>query len=203
MLRKLHRTNALILGVFISAHLINHMTILGGVEAHLSTMNMLRFFYRPLLVETVLYLLFGIQIVLGFAMMFKRRRPRIGWVWAQYISGGVLAVFLVQHLSAALITRAVNPEVDTNIYWAMSVVSREPFVWYFAPYYALGIISIFVHTAAAFRKQARLRAYANWVVATGLFAAIVIVPSLMGWYVGPTDLPPEHVGYIENFFTNF
>lgn len=203
MFRKLHRTNAILLGVFISAHLINHLAIIGGVEAHLATMKAMRAFYRPVYVEAVLYALFGAQILLGFTLMCKQGRPRNRWGWAQYISGGTLTVFLLQHMGAALLTRMVNPEVDTNVYWAASVVSREPFVWYFAPYYALGILSIFVHVAAALKKRARLKAYSNWVVGTGVLVSIIVVPSLMGWYTGPINLPPEHNEYIENFFTNF
>lgn len=203
MFRKLHRNNALLLGVFIVAHLINHIAILDGVEMHLTVMEGLRFFYRPLLVEVVLYFLFGSQIVLGVGMMLKQGRPRNRWGWAQTISGVVVAVFIIQHLSAALMARLIGSGVDTNIYWAASVVSREPFVWYFAPYYALGIIGLFVHMAAALRKRARWKASAKWVAASGVVVAAIVVPSLMGLYGQPINLPPEYIEYLGGFSLGF
>jgi NADH:ubiquinone oxidoreductase subunit 6 (subunit J) len=194
--RKLHRTNAIILGVFIAAHLINHIFILGGVETHITIMKSLRFFYRPVSVEVVVYVLFVSQILLGVMMMLKQGRPRNRWGWAQYISGAIVAIFLLQHLSAALMARLIGAGVDTNIYWAASVVSREPFVWYFAPYYALGIIGLFVHVAAALQKSARWKAKAKWIVASGVVIAAIVVPSLMGLYGQPINLPPEYVEYL-------
>lgn len=199
MLQRTHRINALLLSIFISVHLINHLTIIGGVETHLAVMKILRVFYRPLAVETMLYFLFGSQIIIGFIMTFKRGYPNTQWVWAQYISGIILAFFLLQHLGAALLTRVFNPEIDTNVYWAAAVVSREPFVWYFAPYYTLGILSLFVHVAAALGKRTQFKAYSNWIVAAGVLVAVIVIPSLMGWYAGPIDLPMEHMQYIKGF----
>ena len=195
MLRKLHRRNAQILGIFILAHLINHLTLLDGVETHIAVMEFLRSFYRPILVEAGMLFLFICQVALGILMMFKHRRPQNFWTWVQYGSGTVFGLFLMQHMTASIVTRIFNPELDTNVYWAASVVSQTPQVWYFAPYYSLGILSLFVHIGAFLKKRPKWKAYSPWVIATGLIVAIVIVSRLMGWPKS-IHLPSEYISYI-------
>ena len=203
MIRRFHQINALLLSLFICLHLLNHMTLLVGIELHLSTMSFLRLFYRPLLIEIPLYFLFSTQIMLGGALLAKRGWPSNRWGRAQYLSGVILALFLIQHAIAVLVTRYSVPEIDTNIYWAASVVSRDPYLWYFAPYYAAGIVAMFVHIAAACRKREKWRDYANWIVLLGIVSAGIIVPSMMGWWGNPIKLPIEYENYIENFSLSF
>jgi len=63
-------------------------------------------------------------------------------------SGAILLLFLVQHVGAALYVRAFLPSIDTNIYWAASVVHSKPLSLYFGPYYFLGVSAVFLHIAA-------------------------------------------------------
>ena len=195
MLRKLHRRNAQILAIFILAHLINHLTLLDGIETHITVMEFLRTFYRPILVEVVMLFLFVSQIVLGVMMMLKHRRPQNFWTWVQYGSGTVFGLFLMQHMTASIVTRVFNPQLDTNVYWAASVVSQTPQVWYFAPYYTLGILSLFVHIGAFLKKRPKWKPYSPWVMATGLIIAAIVVPRLMGW-PNPIHLPIKYILYI-------
>lgn len=201
-LRKLHRANALVLGIFIFAHLINHLTIIGGAETHLAVMDFLRFFYRPLLIEVIIYGLFASQIALGVAMMVRRGWPRDRWTRIQFVSGFVVALFLLQHMTAAVMTRMMQPDVDTNIYWAASVVSREPFVWYFAPYYAVGVFCLFLHIASMLGKRPGYSRFCFPIIGVGLVVTGVIISGLMGWPGGTIELPPAHEQYIENYWAN-
>lgn len=152
-LRRLHRLNALALGVFICAHLANHVAALIGPQSHIAVMQTLRNAYRPYPVEALIVALFALQVILGIVLMAKRGRPAGRWAWAQVISGTVLALFLLQHLGAVVFMRLTS-ELDTNFHWAASVVHADPVRWYFIPYYWLGMTALFVHVAAAlhFRK---------------------------------------------------
>ena len=199
-MKKLHRTNAYLLLTFILLHLVNHLTLLFGVETHLAFMEAIRTIYRFLPVEILLYALFVSQMVLGIILIFKRGKPQDGWAWAQVLSGGYIAFFLLQHMTAALAARYMN-ELDTNVYWAASVVSQAPFIWYFAPYYVLAITAVFTHIACAWRfqtwpapatKRQRLLPWA------GLVVGLVIVAGLMG-LIHPVNLPVQYQAYLASF----
>ena len=195
-IRRLHKILATILGLFIVAHLINHTALIFGPEAHIALMDKLRFLYRPLLIEIILYIAFIAQIVLGFLLLKARGKPRDRWGWAQVISGVIIALFLMQHLSAALMTRFLKEGFDTNVYWAAAVVSRPSFAWYFAPYYTLGLSAIFVHVASALYRRPKHRHFAPWIAAFGVIFAICIVAMLMG-----VTLPQKYENYLDTFWS--
>lgn len=193
-LRRLHRWNAWFLAAFIIAHMGNHLAILGGIEAHLGVMQVLRVVYRLPGVEHLLIAGFAVQIGLGVRLLIRSRR-RDPWGRLQWWSGLVLAVFLTQHIVAAILTRVVYPNVDTNSYWAATVVQGTPHVWYFAPYYVLGIASLFAHLATYVRRSpiAILLALAGPVV------GVVIVAGLMGAF-GAVSLPQAHQQYLDSYW---
>lgn len=195
-----HRWNAGLLAVFLAMHFANHAVLFRGIERHIAVMESLRTVYRQPVIETVLLALFAIQIALGVALVRRRGRPRGGWAWAQVASGVIIALFLVQHVGAALMARWQFPDMGTDAWWAASVVSGPPFVWYFAPYYVLGVWAVFVHIAAALRFHvwpAPPPMASRVLPALGLVFALGVVLGLMA---GASDgLPPENRAYLDSF----
>lgn len=199
MLRRFHRLNACALGVFIALHLINHFAVVLGIGHHLSLQSVLRQFYRQLIVEVALIGLFTAQILLGIALVFKRGRPSGGWAWAQVVSGLYLAFFLVQHLAAVILARSGG--LDTNSYFAAAVVSRPPFVYYFAAYYGLAITALFMHVSAAFRFRVWPDPAKRWHFALPFLGALIgslIVLGFMGQF-SPFELPAPYLDYLNQF----
>lgn len=178
-LRRLHRLNAALLGLFLALHLVNHAALLGGHALHGAVMAALRPFYRAPIVEGVLLGLFATQILLGLALVWRRGRPRGVWAWAQVASGLLVALFLVQHIPAVLLAR---PETGTA--FAAAVVLEWPGALYFIPYYILAIAALATHLAAArrfARWPARPGALALALPWAGLALGVLVVAGLRGW----------------------
>lgn len=179
-LRRLHRTNAALLGIFIALHLTNHLALLFGRTAHDTVMETLRPLYRNLVSEPVLLALFAAQIVLGLALAIRRGWPRDHWGRAQILSGGLLAAFVMAHVPAVLLARATT---DTDTGFAAAVVTSAPQMWFYIPYYIAAVTALTTHLAAALR-------FAQWPSAPGtlprvlpwlgLVLGIVIVAGLKG-----------------------
>ncbi len=200
-LKKIHRTNALFLLAFILLHMINHLTIVLGIETHLAVMESLRVVYRFLPVEILLFALFAVQILIGLVLVFKSGRPKGNWAWLQVLSGCYIAFFLLQHMIAAIATR-IAYDLDTNSYWAAAVVSKAPFIWYFAPYYILGIAAIFAHLACALRFRSwpapatKVHLLLPW---AGLVVGLIVVAGLMGIF-NPVNLPVQYQAYLASYW---
>lgn len=181
-LRRLHRVNAALLGLFLTLHLTNHAALLAGHAAHAALMQVLRPLYRHPVIEPVLIGLFAAQVALGLALVWRRGRPQGGWAGAQVASGLVIALFLVQHLPAVLLAR---PATDTSTAFAAAVVTDWPGALYFIAYYALAVVALATHLAAA-------RRFARWPAPPGALARALpwaglalgglIVAGLMGLF---------------------
>ena len=111
----------------------------------------------------------------------------------------MLALFLMQHISAALLTRLLKTEVDTNIYWAAAVVSRIEFALYFAPYYTLGIFALFLHLAAFIALQYRNSWGAGTLIVLGAGFSLAIVSALAGAFF-QIELPIPYQTYLDDFW---
>ncbi|MEH6557633.1 MAG: hypothetical protein V7459_07055 [Oceanicoccus sp.] len=157
MLHSLHRASALFIGIFIVLHLLNHLFILGGVEQHISLMEIFRLVYRNVVVEVLLLISVLFQVSSGIYFVWKNRGQRVGYLEkAQAVSGLYLAFFFVNHIGAVLFGR-IYLGLDTNIYYGIAGFHVSPFYLYFVPYYFLAIVSLFIHMASAFNWLARNR----------------------------------------------
>ncbi len=155
MLHKLHRISALLIGVFVLFHLINHMFILGGVAQHINFMNSFRVIYRNILMESVLLTCVIFQVSSGIYFVWKRRGQREDFIdKAQAISGLYLAFFFLNHVGTVLFGRLFT-DLDTNIYYGIAGFHVTPFQLYFVPYYFFAVVAIFIHIAAAFNWLTR------------------------------------------------
>lgn len=77
--RKLHRYGAVVVALFVLAHLANHLAALGGIDAHLRFMAAARLVYRQPLVELVLLAAVTVQARTGLRLLAAGwRRP--GWL---------------------------------------------------------------------------------------------------------------------------
>jgi len=92
----------IVLLVFVTAHLGNHVALFWGADHHLAVQEALRPFYRYPLVEPLILLGLFVQLFLGARILIRRGWPRRGWARVQMASGAILLLFLVQHVGAAL-----------------------------------------------------------------------------------------------------
>jgi succinate dehydrogenase/fumarate reductase cytochrome b subunit len=195
-----HRLTAAVLGLFVTAHLLNHLVGLGGVAAHQAFMNTARLAYRSPLVEPLLLTAVLVQILTGIAQV------RAGWgkrhgIWArlQTISGLYLAFFLANHTFWVLVAR-IGYGIDSNFYLAAITLTVSPLPLLFAPYYAAGVVAVFVHVACAvhFRVAGpRGASAALMLMAAGAAIACGIVAIFMGAFY-EIRLPAEYRALIES-----
>lgn len=205
-----HRWNSAFLGLFIAVHFATHLTGVAGIEAYNTVQSALRLVYRNPVVEPLLLLSVVLQIGIGLQLLIRktRRGLRGRWAYVQVISGFIVLFFLTQHLSAMALARWVEG-LDTNFYWPASVMSGAPFIWYFLPYYFLGVVALFVHLGCGIRLalfRSKLRPYATigfWALsALGLAMAVTINLTLMGVFF-EIDLPPAWLTYLQGFVAGY
>jgi len=142
-----------------------------------------------------------LQIVIGTKLVLRRiKQPQKGfWEWAQILSGGYLAFFLIMHTSAALMTRYIIG-LETNFYWAAGTLNVDPLQYFFTPYYFLGIISVFIHLAAAvfFGWTGKGVIASRTIMLLGFVIAVLIVSAFSGVFYS-INLPTEYINYFESF----
>lgn len=196
-LRALHFGSALVLGLFLLAHLTNHVAGLQGQQTHVAYMAAARAIYRHWLVEPILLGLFAWQVATGLAMVirgWKARRGRVAWL--QALSGLYLAFFLVNHVGAVLAGRFLFG-LDTDFRFAAAGFHVAPWQWFFAPYYFLAVFCLFAHAGCALywrlgpgRDGARVAALGGF-LAIGVLLATPIVLSMAGAFY-PVDIPSAY-----------
>jgi len=197
--RRLHRLSAIILGVFTMLHLANHVAAVGGIDTHIAVMSALRVIYRNPLSESILVLAVLTQVITGLGGIRNAFR-RSGVARVQAVSGLVLAVFLFGHTAAALTARLALG-LDTNFYFAATVLNFAWLPWFFVPYYFLAILSVAVHVGAALywrSKSTQMTMSANmrrwFLIAPAIIAVLVFIPILLAFtgMLYPIHLPTEY-----------
>lgn len=205
--RKLHRWIATFLTLFILAHVGNHIAGAFNPDLHIAIQHKLELVYGIPLIDAGLIIGFIAQIVIGLLLYAKTRKlPQKGWSRAQKISGLVLALFLTQHISANLAMRLFIPQLETNYYWAASVVSFSPVSWYFIPYYFAGLVALGTHIAAFARvKMVRTNSpklaviFPRAIVCLSVLSGLWILTGLTG-AVYPYKFPSNYTKYISDFY---
>lgn len=196
-LRTLHRTSAILIAVFVSVHIANHLVSLSSVASHIAFMDFARTIYRQRVVEIVLLSCVAFQIVSGLWFVIRGWKVRRGPIaWLQAASGAYLAFFLLIHVGAVLFGRAVL-NLDTNFYFAAAGFHVPPNQYFFAPYYFFSIVALFTHLGCAvvWRIQAHSRAARFLALAlpmvVGGVISLLIVLSLAGM-VQPVEVPAQY-----------
>lgn len=156
-IRKIHYISGILLSSFIVLHLSNHLYSIYGAEAHIQLMTTLRRLYRNMLVESILLLAVIFQIYSGVKLVLLRKKS-VGAFFEklQIWSGIYMALFLIIHISAVLVGRAVL-KLDTNFYFGAAGINSFPVNLFFIPYYALAILSFFAHIAAIHAQKIKIK----------------------------------------------
>ncbi|TAE41862.1 MAG: hypothetical protein EAZ70_09415 [Runella slithyformis] len=190
--KRVHYWSGLILALFAGFHLLNHLAVLSGPEAHLATMEVLRKVYRNLVVEWMLLVAVFLQIATGLRQAYQKGLKQAGWAKYQVWSGLYLAVFFLIHVSAVMMGRFVL-KVDTNLYFGAAGLNIFPFNLFFVPYYSLAIMAFFTHIASIHAQKSKAIGAANQakiIVAIGLITTILIVLGMTdfarGLFIPPT-----------------
>ena len=196
--RQAHLRVAVFLGVFLGLHFAAHLAALGGLERHAAMLEIGRAIYRIPLVEALLVAALALQVVLGVTLVRRMARwpQQGGWRKAQKWSGIALAVFIVLHTSAALLSRWLFA-LDTNFYWAAGTLTIAPLKYGFAPYYTAAIIALVTHVLAALHA----RRPARWHAPALLLGPLIALPILLayGGALFPVELPAEHQAYFQAY----
>lgn len=157
MLHRLHRISACVIGLYVLAHLANHLAAVDSVASHIAFMDRIRLVTRVPAVEALLLACVLFQAVSGLVLAARRRGQRRAlFDRLQAVSGLYLAFFLLVHVGSVLAGRFVQG-VDTNFHFAAAGLHVAPFQFFFFPYYGLAVLALGVHLAAAFDYLARGR----------------------------------------------
>jgi hypothetical protein len=152
-MKKIHVLSGLMISVFVTLHLFNHLCSVWGAGFHMEVMRTLRMVYRNDFAETILLLAIAAQIYSGLCLFrTKRRTAKTFFEILQTYSGLYLAVFFVIHLSAVFAGRLYF-NLDTGFYFGVAGINTFPVNLFFIPYYALAVFSCFAHAAAIHRKK--------------------------------------------------
>lgn len=147
-----HYISAIIVTIFVAAHLFNHLCSLLGAEQHIAIMQQLRLVYRHKLFEGMLLGAVLWQIGSGISLFIAQMRASRARTLSpvqriQMWTGAYMAFFLLAHLSAVFVGRYVA-QLDTNFYFGVAGLNTFPLNLFFIPYYSLAILAFFGHLAA-------------------------------------------------------
>jgi len=211
LLVRLHGANALFIIVFLLMHLITHVSGVFGADAYNAVQGVFQTIYRNRVVEPVLLVSMSAQLVLGAILLIGALRRGIGrgfWPRVQVISGGFFLVFMVQHLfSLGMVRLYFN--LETDFHWPASVMAGPPFIYYFAPYYFLGVWAVLAHIGVAARYRllaAGREALANrtgWgFIAGGAAVSAFILPILSGAWL-EIEFSQDWIDYLRFYDPGF
>lgn len=190
-LRGLHLASGLLIALFVTAHMGNHLAMFAGQRAHIAVMEALRPIYRNPVAETLLMLALAFQFGSGLAMIWRTRaQKRQGPARWQAISGLIIAVFVINHVGAVWSGRLLLG-LDTNYHFAAAGF-HAGYAGFFVPYYFLGVAALFIHAAAALAWRVRGRAVPMTVGALG----IALAAGFVGVMASDPSIPPR---YLESF----
>lgn len=147
-MKKFHYFSAMVITVFTFFHLLNHLTALHSIEAHIYVNSLFRMVYRNPIVETILMMCVAFQVFSGLSLWRNSRKYAQNlFKKLQLWSGLYLSLFLIGHPIAVWVGR-LQLHLDTNFYFGAMVLNVFPYVILFFIYYTLAIMSIFSHLAA-------------------------------------------------------
>jgi len=154
-LRVAHGVAGVIVLLFVTFHLFNHLFGLISPEAHTAVMEVGRQVYRAPFVEPVLVVALLFQVFSGL---------RLAWSWSvhsvdayrivQIGSGVFLAVFILGHLNAVFIFARTYAGIDTG--WAFASgdpvgMLYDPWSIRLLPHYAIGVFFVLAHLVSGLR----------------------------------------------------
>lgn len=196
--RAIHRSSAIVLGLFVFSHLTVHLSAVLGASAHIAALKLVQVTYRNLIGEIVLVITIVIQITTGTRRL--RFKGIDGWSRLQVISGCYLLFFLLLHTSAALYTHHVF-DLETDFYWAAGSLHFTPIKYGFAIYYFAAVLAFFTHIAAAIHfgwinAPIKLK---HGIMTFGAVSGALIICSFAGIFY-PIEITPGVEAYYQQNF---
>ena len=148
-MKNLHKISGIIVSLFIVAHLFSHCMAWFGIAKHQETLELFRKLYYIPIIEIFLISIFAFQSISGVLLFLtlRKKKNKTSIEKLKMYSGLVLGLFIMQHISATLGQRYFL-RLDTNFYFAANVVVNKPLLFYFVPYYFIGIMSFATHLAS-------------------------------------------------------
>ena len=161
-------------------------------------MNILRYFYRNIFVETILLIAVLVQIISGLKLFKTYRKTATSQFERLHIWTGIyLAIFFIIHLSAVLGGRLFL-HLDTNFYFGVAGLNSFPLNLFFIPYYGFAIISFFGHIASIHNKKMKQVIFgltpngqSKVILILGFGSALIIFYGLTNHFQGVT-IPSEY-----------
>lgn len=153
-MKQLHRITGIVVSVFAIVHLGNHAMAWFGIETHQLVLDTLRKVYRKPYVELPLILCFVFQAYSGLRLFLalRKKAQKTPLERLKMYSGLAIGLFLLQHIPATLGMRWLYG-FDTNFYFAARVVCEAPYLFYFVPYYFLGVLAFGMHIASIHHQK--------------------------------------------------
>lgn len=182
-MKALHRRGGMLLLVFVAAHLSVQLLAFFDLAWHARATALLREVYRQPVGTILLAALLVSQVSSGLLHWRRKTTDALGR-WQRY-SGLALVAFLLIHASAVHYARLQG--METNFQFAAAGFGTVAGSLFFAPYYFIGVLAVFVHVAIAWVRirqhqghAARLRVRALTVVGAALGMLLVVTLAVAG-----------------------
>lgn len=186
MTKKPHYISGITITLFVGIHLINHLMLFQGEQAHIAFMETARNFYRNPIIETILLFAVTTQVISGIQLLrIKWKNQNTTFDKLQIYSGLFLSCFLIAHVSSVLVGRYVL-KLDTNLYFGASVLNNFPAYFYFILHYGGAVIAFFTHVAcvhkvkiAAYISEKQAKNHAYFIIGIGVIISFLLVFKMM------------------------
>ncbi|GJL93270.1 hypothetical protein [Hyphococcus sp.] len=152
-MKHLHRAAALILSVFVLAHIGNHVAGVFSLEVYFRYLTAVRQIYRHPIGEPILIGLIIIQMITGLAITvgaFQRRERRKLHSWIEIIAAWLFFLFITIHLASIAVTRFYF-EMETDFLWVATMMRPSLLQPYIIAFHFLGIVVVTTHMGIGFR----------------------------------------------------
>lgn len=155
-LRVAHGVAAVLILLFVTFHLFNHLVGLLGPDAHARVMKLGRLVYRSPVIEPVLVTFLIFQVAGGVALAWRWSARPLGLVKAiQVGSGAYLAAFILTHMNSALVAARTIRGIQTDWAWATGApqgLLLDGWNIRLVPHYALGAFFVVAHLFCGLRQ---------------------------------------------------
>jgi hypothetical protein len=191
-LRFAHGVSAVLILLFVTFHLFNHLTGLITPETHAHIMAFGRHVYRSSVVEPVLITLLLFQVISGIRLAWHWSRSAVDLPRAIQVASGIyLSAFIITHLNSALISARMVHHIETNWAWASggeSGLIMDAWNIRLVPHYALGVFFVMTHVFCGLRvvllAHGMREPVANRILWGGMSFAAVLSAAIMSGLCG-------------------
>ncbi|EGR2744631.1 hypothetical protein MYC06_005009 [Vibrio parahaemolyticus] len=183
-LRVSHGISSLILIIFITAHLINHLSANWGGSTHIELMEVLRNYYRAPLVEIALIAIFAFQVISGLILLSRHlNHPSDAYRTTQLATGLLVMVFLLSHVTAVIGLGRSFLETDTNWEWLTYApgLLMDPFNVRLIVHYGLGVLALLIHILLGLRVV--IASHKGEAIANKVFWLAVAIPFVIVYFI--------------------